>query len=106
MVPAWPVAALGACPPRRGSWPQRVAPSRRAGRNRYIGILKKLAKEYRDKPYSYLWVQGGTHPGLESNLGVGGFGYPGARNLRQHLASRASFEARPAALLAFGRLSG
>ncbi|EFJ45579.1 hypothetical protein VOLCADRAFT_105867 [Volvox carteri f. nagariensis] len=50
--------------------------SKAAGRNRYINILKKTAEAYKDKPYSYLWVQGAVQEGLESNFGVGGFGYP------------------------------
>ncbi|GLI71386.1 hypothetical protein VaNZ11_016579 [Volvox africanus] len=47
-----------------------------AGRNRYINILRKTAEAYKDKPYSYLWIQGGLQDDLESNFGVGGFGYP------------------------------
>ncbi|KAG2442054.1 hypothetical protein HYH02_009845 [Chlamydomonas schloesseri] len=50
--------------------------SKAAGRNRYIKTLKGLAEAYKDKPYSYLWVEGGAQPGLEANFDVGGFGYP------------------------------
>ncbi|KAG2496699.1 hypothetical protein HYH03_005115 [Edaphochlamys debaryana] len=50
--------------------------SKAAGRKRYVGILKKVAEAYRDKPYSYLWVEGGVHDKLEANFDVGGFGYP------------------------------
>ncbi|GFR51819.1 hypothetical protein Agub_g14281 [Astrephomene gubernaculifera] len=47
-----------------------------AGRNRYLGILKRLGEAYKDKPYSYLWAPGGQQAALEGNFGVGGFGYP------------------------------
>jgi hypothetical protein len=47
------------------------------GRNRYVNILRKTAEAYKDKPYSYLWVQGAVQTDLENNFGVGGFGYPG-----------------------------
>lgn len=42
--------------------------------NAYIDVLKKLAEKYKDRPFSYLWAQGGDQEGLESNFGVGGFG--------------------------------
>ena len=35
-----------------------------------------MAAEHRDRPYSYFWAEGGAQPGLESNFGVGGYGYP------------------------------
>ncbi|PNW80746.1 hypothetical protein CHLRE_07g328150v5 [Chlamydomonas reinhardtii] len=50
--------------------------SKAAGRNRYIKTLKGLAEAYKDKPYSYLWVEGAQQPALEANFDVGGFGYP------------------------------
>lgn len=43
-------------------------------RKAYIATLKKVAEKYKDRPFSYLWTQGGSHPGLESSVGVGGFG--------------------------------
>ncbi len=43
-------------------------------RNAYISVLQKVADKYKDRPYSYLWAQGGAQAGLEGNLGVGGFG--------------------------------
>mmetsp|Transcript_11091 Transcript_11091/g.23921 ORF Transcript_11091/g.23921 Transcript_11091/m.23921 type:complete len:457 (+) Transcript_11091:59-1429(+) len=47
-----------------------------AGRNGYVATLKKLSEKYKDRPFSYLWLAAGQQPDLESNFGVGGFGYP------------------------------
>ena len=43
-------------------------------RKAYISTLKKVADKFKDRPFSYLWAQGGSHAGLESSVGVGGFG--------------------------------
>lgn len=53
-----------------------ILDSKASGRNKYISILKRISDQYKDRPYAYLWAQGGSQPGLEANLGVGGFGYP------------------------------
>jgi protein disulfide-isomerase A6 len=47
-----------------------------AGRNGYISVLKALAENFIDRPYSYFWAQGATHGPLEQNFDVGGYGYP------------------------------
>jgi hypothetical protein len=31
---------------------------------------------YKDRPFSYMWAGAGQQAALESNFGVGGFGYP------------------------------
>jgi protein disulfide-isomerase A6 len=36
-----------------------------AGRNGYLDTLAAVAKEFRGKPFSYLWTSGGSQPGLE-----------------------------------------
>eukprot|EP00883_Tetradesmus_obliquus_P011814 jgi/Sobl393_1/4620/SZX79247.1 len=53
-----------------------ILDSKAAGRNEYIDALKGLAADYKDRNWSYLWVEGGKQPALEEALGVGGFGYP------------------------------
>ena len=35
-------------------------------------ILRGLTAKYKDRPFSYLWAEGGAQPGLEANFGVGG----------------------------------
>jgi protein disulfide-isomerase A6 len=41
-----------------------------------LQILRGLTAKYKDRPFSYLWAEGGAQPGLEANFGVGGYGYP------------------------------
>eukprot|EP00210_Caulerpa_lentillifera_P007336 g7012.t1 len=53
-----------------------ILDSKAKGRNKYLDILKKIAEAYRDRPFSYLWMEGGKQTKLEANFGVGGFGYP------------------------------
>lgn len=53
-----------------------IIDSQAAGRNGYINILKQVAEAFKDKAYSYFWVQGGQQEALEKSLNVGGFGYP------------------------------
>ncbi|KAL6763389.1 thioredoxin-like protein [Haematococcus lacustris] len=53
-----------------------ILDSKAAGRKAYLSTLKKLADKFKDRPFSYLWAQGGSQPELEANLEVGGFGYP------------------------------
>lgn len=37
-----------------------------------LQVLNNLAEKYSERPFSYLWAQGGVQPGLEAALGVGG----------------------------------
>mmetsp|Transcript_11681 Transcript_11681/g.21053 ORF Transcript_11681/g.21053 Transcript_11681/m.21053 type:complete len:470 (-) Transcript_11681:187-1596(-) len=46
------------------------------GRNAYIDSLKAAAEQFKGRPFSFLWVEGGAHSALESNVDVGGYGYP------------------------------
>jgi protein disulfide-isomerase A6 len=46
-----------------------------AGRNGYLDTLASLAKEFRGKPLSFVWSEGGAQPDLENALGVT-TGYP------------------------------
>lgn len=46
------------------------------GRNVFIEILKKLAKNYRKRPFGFVWAEGGAQAELESALSIGGSGYP------------------------------
>jgi len=45
-------------------------------RNGYLEVLKKVAAKNKGKPFSYVWVEAGAQPELESTLGIGGYGYP------------------------------
>lgn len=38
-----------------------------------LQTLAKLADKYADRPFSYLWAEGGAQPQLESLLEVGGY---------------------------------
>lgn len=53
-----------------------ILDSKAEGRNAYIDALKALAGDYKERNWSYLWVEGGKQSALEESLGVGGFGYP------------------------------
>lgn len=88
-----------------GSQPKRVCfivflpdllDTQAAGRNAYIKVLKKTAETFKDKPYSYFWVQGGAQPQLEHSLDVGGFGYPAfvgyAPKANGYITSKTAFE--------------
>jgi protein disulfide-isomerase A6 len=46
------------------------------GRNDYIKVLTTVADKFKDRPFSYFWVEGAKQPGLEASLEVGGYGYP------------------------------
>lgn len=39
-------------------------------------MLNNLAVKYKDRPFSYLWAEGGSQPKLEAAFEVGGYGYP------------------------------
>jgi protein disulfide-isomerase A6 len=41
-----------------------------SGRNGYLDTLAALAKEFRGKPLSFVWIEGGAQPELENALGV------------------------------------
>ncbi len=43
-----------------------------AGRQRHLGALRDLAARLRERPFGFLWAQGGAQPGLERNFEVGG----------------------------------
>lgn len=43
-------------------------------RRAYISTLQKIADRYKDRPFGYLWAQGGSQPDLEADVGVGGYG--------------------------------
>jgi protein disulfide-isomerase A6 len=53
-----------------------ILDSQAAGREAYLQILRGLTAKFKDRPFSYLWAEGGAQPGLEANFGVGGYGYP------------------------------
>lgn len=53
-----------------------ILDSKASGRKAYIATLQQMAESYKDRPYSYFWVQGGAQAKLEANVGVGGYGYP------------------------------
>jgi protein disulfide-isomerase A6 len=46
------------------------------GRPFYWQMLEDLAAKYKDRPFSYLWAEGGSQPNLEAAFEVGGYGYP------------------------------
>eukprot|EP00882_Tetradesmus_deserticola_P001203 GHRQ01001301.1.p1 GENE.GHRQ01001301.1~~GHRQ01001301.1.p1 ORF type:complete len:457 (+),score=199.58 GHRQ01001301.1:162-1532(+) len=73
-----------------------ILDSKAAGRNAYIDALKALASDYKDRNWSYLWVEGGKQPALEASLGVGGFGYPALVALKpadlKYSTMRSAFE--------------
>jgi hypothetical protein len=49
-----------------------ILDSQAAGREAYLQILRGLTAKFKDRPFSYLWAEGGAQPGLEANFGVGG----------------------------------
>ena len=49
-----------------------ILDSRAAGRQRYLAMLRDLAAKYRERPFGFLWAQGGAQPALEASLEVGG----------------------------------
>lgn len=36
-----------------------------------LQILQSLAEKYKERPFGFLWAEGGSQPELEANLGVG-----------------------------------
>ncbi|WPT13493.1 Protein disulfide-isomerase like 2-2 [Picochlorum sp. SENEW3] len=53
-----------------------ILDSKADGRNRYISMLKEISLSYKERPFSWFWVQGAAQSNLEEALGVGGYGYP------------------------------
>ena len=47
-----------------------------AGRQAHLNMLKEVADTYKDRPFAWFWAEGGSQPALETNLNVGGYGYP------------------------------
>lgn len=47
-------------------------------RQRYLNTLKSVAEANKRQPMTFLWVEAGAQPALESAVQVGGFGYPAA----------------------------
>lgn len=45
-------------------------------RNNYLDILTKIGEKFKKNRWQYLWVEAGAQPELETNLDIGGFGYP------------------------------
>lgn len=42
-------------------------------------VLKDVGGKFKERPFSYLWVEGGKQPALEKALEVGGYVRPRAR---------------------------
>ncbi|CAD6185307.1 unnamed protein product [Caenorhabditis auriculariae] len=45
-------------------------------RNKHIAVLKELSEKFKKNLWGWIWVEGGSQPGLEEAFEVGGFGYP------------------------------
>lgn len=52
-----------------------ILDSKADGRKKYLKMLKKLSKTYKDRPFSYVWTAAGDQPDLESALSAT-FGTP------------------------------
>jgi len=44
----------------------------------YLNNIETVANEYRGKPFTFLWSEGGAQFDLENIFNVGGAGYPAA----------------------------
>lgn len=53
-----------------------ILDSKAGGRNGYISMLKDIALLYKERPFSWFWVEGASQEDLEKAVGVGGYGYP------------------------------
>lgn len=53
-----------------------ILDAKAAGRQAHIDMLKGVAASYKERPFAWFWAEGAAQPGLEANLGVGGYGYP------------------------------
>ena len=47
-----------------------------AGRNADIKALQDLAETFKQRPFGWVWAEGGQQTALESGFDIGGFGYP------------------------------
>lgn len=54
-----------------------------SGRNAYISMMQEVSKEFRGKPVSFVWSEGGAQADLETGLGAT-FGYPALVFLAKH----------------------
>ncbi len=45
-----------------------ILDSKAAGRRKYLDMVKELAKTYRDRPFGYVWSEGGAQTELEAAL--------------------------------------
>lgn len=52
-----------------------ILDSKADGRQKYLKMLKGVAKAYKDRPFSWFWSEGGAQPELEEALAVS-YGYP------------------------------
>ncbi|KAL5493511.1 hypothetical protein EMCRGX_G014702 [Ephydatia muelleri] len=52
-----------------------------SGRNLYLETLKASAEKFKQRSFGWVWSEARTNPGLESSVGVGGFGYPALATL-------------------------
>ncbi|KAK9663914.1 hypothetical protein RND81_14G006000 [Saponaria officinalis] len=46
------------------------------GRNKYLEMLLSVANKFKRSPYSFVWAAAGKQPDFETQVGVGGYGYP------------------------------
>lgn len=53
-----------------------ILDAKASGRQQHLDMLKVVAESYKERPFAWFWAEGGAQPGLEKNLGVGGYGYP------------------------------
>lgn len=53
-----------------------ILDSKAIGRQQYISLLKDVALLYKERPFSWFWIEGGAQSAVEANVGVGGYGYP------------------------------
>lgn len=49
-----------------------ILDSKADGREGYLSVLKATAETFKDRPFSYLWAEGGGQSSLEANFDVGG----------------------------------
>jgi len=58
------------------AWLPHILDSKAAGREQHIALLQSLAKKYKGKPFSFVWVEAGKQEKLANAVDVGGAGYP------------------------------
>ena len=79
-VGGWAHAALqgATLPPARAARPSphSTRPPPPPPPPTHTQILKALTVKFKERPFSYFWAEGGAQSALESNFGVGGYGYP------------------------------